>query len=104
MDEQAVRAAAEAFGQALVDGDIERAIPHLSPELQRNPGEVIALLPLPVNEVSAEPVQHVGKADNVVMRLAGDGGESSILTRWKERDGRPSLVELSHVPGLGAGG
>lgn len=103
MDEQTVRARAEAFGQALVDGDIERAIRDLSPELQRNPGEVIALLPLPVSEVSIESIEHGGKADNVVLRLVGDGGESSILTRWKERDGRPCVVELRHEPGSGAG-
>lgn len=98
MDEQTVRAQAEAFGQALVEGDIERAIRDLSPELQRNPGEVIALLPLPVTDVAVESIEHGGKAENVVLRLAGEGGDSAmILTRWKDRDGEAVIVELSHV-------
>jgi hypothetical protein len=35
------------FGEALVAGHVDRAIGSFSPELKRNVGEVIALLPLP---------------------------------------------------------
>ena len=66
MNEQTVRAQAEAFGQALVDGDIDRAIGHFSQELRRNTGEVIALLPLPVSDVAVESVAHSGSGENVV--------------------------------------
>ena len=97
MDEQDVRAQAEAFGEALVDGDIERAIGDLSPELRRNPGEVIALLPLPASEVTVESIEHSGKGQNVVLRVVAEGGESSLLTRWKDRDGRPTIIEVSHL-------
>jgi len=97
MDEQTVRTQAEAFGRALVDGDIDRAIGDLSPELRRNPGEVVALLPLPVSDVAVESIEHAGKAENVVLRLVGESAESSILTRWKERDGRAVIVEVSHL-------
>jgi hypothetical protein len=97
MDEQDVRVQAEAFGQALVDGDINRAIGDLSSELQRNPGEVISLLPLPISEATVESIEHAGKAENVVLHLVGENDESSILTRWKDRDGRPTIIELSHI-------
>ena len=97
MDEQTVRAQAEAFGQALVDGDIDRAIGHLSEQLRRNPGEVIALLPLPVSDVGVESVEHSGSGENVVLRLAGENDEASILTRWKDRDGQPTIIEVSHL-------
>ena len=97
MDEQAVRAQAESFGRALVDGDIDRAIGDLSPELRRNPGEVIALLPLPVSEATVESIEHSGKGENVVLRLVGESDESAILTRWKDRDGQPTIIELSHL-------
>ncbi|HEX5589506.1 MAG TPA: hypothetical protein VFX65_04350 [Candidatus Limnocylindrales bacterium] len=40
MDETAVRDRAMAFGDALVAGDIDRAIQDLSDELRRNLGEV----------------------------------------------------------------
>jgi hypothetical protein len=97
MDEQTVRAQAEAFGQALVDGDIDRAIGDLSPELRRNPCEVIALLPLPVTEVTVESIEHSGSGENVVLRLVGENDVSSIVTRWKDRGGQPKIIEVSHV-------
>ena len=97
MDEQTLRAQAEAFGQALVDGDIDRAIGDLSPELRRNPGEVVALLPLPVSDVAVESIEHSGSGENVVLRLMGESEEASILTRWKDRDGEPTIIEVSHL-------
>jgi len=97
MDEQTVRAQAAVFGQALIDGDIDRAIGHLSQQLRRNPGEVIALLPLPVSEVEVESVEHSGSGENVVLRLVAENEEASILTRWKDRDGQPTIIEVSHL-------
>ena len=97
MDEQTVRAQAEAFGRALVDGDIDRAIGHFSEQLRRNPGEVIALLPLPVNDVAVESVEHSGSGENVVLRLVGESEAASILTRWKDRDDQPTIIEVSHL-------
>ena len=97
MDEQTVRAQAEAFGQALVDGDIDRAIGHFSQELRRNTGEVIALLPLPLSEVAIESIDRSGSGENVVLRLVGESEEASLLTRWKERDGEPTIIEVSHL-------
>jgi hypothetical protein len=97
MDEQTVRNQAEAFGQALVDGDVDRAIGHLSTELRRNPGEVIALLPLPVSEVTIESIERSGAGENVQLRLVGETEESSLVTRWKDRDGQPTIIEVSHA-------
>jgi hypothetical protein len=97
MDEQAVRTAAEAFGEALVAGDVGRAIGAFSPELKRNLGEVIALLPLPASEATIESVEDSGSGENVVLRLVGEKDETSLLTRWKERDGQPTIIELSHL-------
>jgi hypothetical protein len=97
MDEQVVRERAEAFGAALVAGDVEQAIESLSAELRRNLGEVIALLPLPASEAAIESFEHSGSGDNVVLRLAGESDETQLLTRWKDRDGRPTIIELSHL-------
>jgi hypothetical protein len=97
MDEQAVRDRAEAFGAALVAGDVERAIESLSAELRRNLGEVVALLPLPASEATIESFEHSGSGDNVVLRLVGENDETSLLTRWKDRDGQPTIIELSHL-------
>jgi len=97
MDEQDVRAHAEVVCDALAAGDIGRATGEFSPELQRNLGEVLALMPLPANEVVIESVEHSGSGFNVVMRIAGEVDEVMIQTRWKDRDGEPRMVEVSHL-------
>jgi hypothetical protein len=97
MDEPAVRDRAQAFCDALAAGDVDRAIGAMSPELQRNVGEVLALLPLPANEVAVESVERSGAGYNVVVRLSGEVDEDLIQTRWKDRDGQPTIVEASHL-------
>jgi hypothetical protein len=97
MDVETVRARAEAFCDALVAGDVERATQEMSKELRRNLGEVVALLPLPASEATVESVDHGGSGYNVILRLLGETDEVEIQTRWKDRDGRPTLVEASHL-------
>ena len=97
MDVDTVRDRATAFCAALDAGDVEAATQHLSPELQRNLGEVLALLPLPTNESTVESVERGGSGFNVVLRLLGETDEVELQTRWKDRDGEPTLVEASHL-------
>jgi hypothetical protein len=97
MDEQAVRDRAQALCDALVAGDVDRAIEDFSVELRRNLGEVIAMLPLPSSEATVESVEHGGAGYNVVLLLVGETEEVRIQTRWKERDGRPTVIEAGHL-------
>src|SRR5207247_5819931 len=97
MDDNAVRQHAEAFGAALVEGDVDRAMSDFSPELRRNLGEVLALLPLPVREATVERVERAGSGFNAVLRLVGETDEVEVQTRWKDRDGQPRVVEASHL-------
>ncbi len=97
MDEQVVREHAQALCAAVVAGNIELATADVSNELRRNLGEVIALLPLPSHEATVESVEHGGSGYNVVTRFVGDSEEVLIQTRWKDRDGRPTIVEASHL-------
>ena len=97
VDEQTVRDAAGAFGDALTAGDVDRALNSLSQELRRNAGEVLALLPLPANEVAIESIERSGAAYVVVLRMTGETSEDLVQTRWKDRDGRPTIVEASHL-------
>jgi hypothetical protein len=69
----------------------------MSPELRRNLGEVLALLPLPSNESTVVSVEHGGSGYSVVLRLMGETDEVELQTRWKDRDGEPTLVEASHL-------
>jgi hypothetical protein len=82
---------------AIVAGDVDRAIGDFSPELRRNLGEVISLLPLPSKEGAIESVAQGGSSYVVVLRLTGDSDEVQIQTRWKDRDGHPTVVEASHL-------
>lgn len=96
MDTETVRDRATAFCGALDAGDVEAATAHLSPELRQNLGEVLALLPLPSNESTVVSVDRGGSGYNVVLRLIGETEEVELQTRWKDRDGEATLVEVSH--------
>jgi hypothetical protein len=97
MDEDAVRAHAQVVCDALAAGDVERATGEFSVELRRNLGEVLALMPLPANEVVIDSIEHGGSGYNVIIRMAGELDEVLIQTRWKDRDGEPRMVEASHL-------
>src|SRR5688572_30845976 len=95
MDEQMVRDHAQAHLDALVAGDVDRAVQDLSSELQRNLGEIMAMLPLPLTAADIESVQMGGSSYTAVLHLVGETTESRLETRWKDRDGRPTIIEAS---------
>jgi hypothetical protein len=97
MDEATVRGRAAALCEAIVVGDVDRAIEDVSAELRRNLGEVIGLFPLPSTEATIESIAHGGSSYVVVLRLVGETDEVQVQTRWKDRDGRPTIVEASHL-------
>jgi hypothetical protein len=97
MDEQAVRDHAQAYCDALLAGNIGQATQELSSQLRSNLGPVVAMLPLPLTEASIESVETTATGYRAVLRLAGEGGTIDLETRWKDRDGRPTMVEASRV-------
>jgi hypothetical protein len=97
MDEDGVRERAQALCDALVVGDVGLATQDFSEELRHNLGEVIALFPLPANDASIESVEHGMSGYTVVIRIAGEMDEVMIQTRWKDRAGKATLVEASHL-------
>lgn len=97
MEEGDVRTAAQAVCNALVAGDVDAAIGYLSEELKRNLGEVVALLPLPATEATIESIERGPAAFVVVVKVIGEAHEDQLQTRWKDRDGEPRIVEVSHL-------
>lgn len=97
MDEPQVREHAQALSDALEAGDVGRAAQEMSQELQRNLGELVAMLPLPLTEARIESVETTGTGYLAVLHLIGEERSIRLQTRWKERDGRPTMVEASHV-------
>ena len=97
MDAQIVRQHAESWCAALLDGDMTRAVEELSRELQANFGQIVGILPLPLSEATVESVEVGGSGYVAMLRLVGESGPIELQTRWKDRDGRPTIVEASHV-------
>ncbi|HEX2193718.1 MAG TPA: hypothetical protein VHK63_02005 [Candidatus Limnocylindria bacterium] len=97
MDVEAVREHAQEHCDALLAGDVGRAAESMSPELQSNLGPVVAMLPLPLTAATIESVEMAGTAYRAVLHLVGEDGSVRLETRWKERNGRPTIVEASHL-------
>lgn len=97
MDESVVRTSVQAVGDALVAGDVDTVLGYLSDELKRNPGEIVAMLPLPATETSIASLEHTTSAVVVVLHVVGETSEVELQTRWKDRDGEPRIVEVSHL-------
>lgn len=97
MDVEMVRQHADAYVEALLAGDIERASEEFSEQLKANIGEIVSQLPLPLTEAAVESVEVAGSGYVAVLHLTGETDDIRMETRWKDRDGRPTLVEASHV-------
>ena len=96
-----VREHVQALCDSLQDGDVERvalALQEMSRELQANLGPLGAMLPLPLTAATIESIEMAGTAYLAVIHLVGDEGSIRLQTRWKERDGKPTMVEGSHMP------
>ena len=55
------------------------------------------MLPLPLTSGEIESVELAGSGYMAVLHLVGETDETRLETRWKERDGRPTIVEVSHL-------
>ena len=97
MDAEIVREHAQAYCDALLAGNVDRAVEELSQELHQHIGELISQIPLPLTEATVESVEVGGKGYIANLVLVGESGTVKVLTRWKDRDGTPTLVEASHV-------
>ena len=97
MDVQTVRQRADVFCEALLAGDIGRASEEFSSQLKSNIGEVVSQLPLPLTQAEVDSVEVAGSGYVAVLHLTGESDDIRIETRWKDRDGRPTMVEASHV-------
>jgi hypothetical protein len=96
MNEQVVRDRAQEYIDALMAGDVGRAVEAFSEGLRHNLGPIMAQLPLPLTEASIESVEVGGSGYVAVLHLVGES-DVRFQTRWKERDGQPTIVEMSHI-------
>lgn len=97
MDVDTVRQHADAYCAALLAGDIGLASEEFSQQLKQNIGEVVSQLPLPLTQAEVDSVEVAGSGYVAFLHLTGETDDIRIETRWKDRDGRPTMVEASHV-------
>ena len=53
--------------------------------------------PLPATEATVESMERGGSSVVVVVRVVSETDEVQLQTRWKDRDGEPKIVEVSHL-------
>jgi hypothetical protein len=97
MDADLVRQHTDAHCAALLAGDVERATEHFSDQLRANLGTIVSQWPLPLTAATVESVDAGGSGYVCVVRLVGEGQTVRQQMRWKDRDGTPTVVEVSHV-------
>src|SRR5687767_11352090 len=98
MDEAVVRQHAEAHGQALVDGDVNRAGGDLTEAAMAGAGPVMKALPRPVETAEVQSVVGEGESCVVTIRYRGpQDAETVVRSVWIDEGGRPKIAELSLV-------
>ena len=99
MTEEEVRERVARICEALVAGDVGVVVDALSDELRRNPGEVVAMLPLPAVAATVARIEGTGggAAYVAVLDVTSETEHLELQTRWKDRNGEPRIVEVSHV-------
>lgn len=97
MDEQAIRSAAEAHAQAVVDGEMDHVTEDVHPHHRDEVFAQAAGMPDPVRK--AEVVAFSVEDDRVVadLRYVGDTESMVLRSIWTEIDGRPQIIDASVV-------
>jgi hypothetical protein len=94
MDENTVRARAEAHAQAMVAGDLNRAASDLSPEAMENAGAVMRAMPRPVTDAEVLTADADGDAIVCKIRYSGETREATVASRWQDQNGELKIVKL----------
>jgi hypothetical protein len=96
MDESVVREHAEAHGQAIVDGDTNRAGSDLTRAGMEAVGPVMKAMPQPVTKAEVQSVESKGDSVEVLIRYTGTGDETlNVRSVWVDEGGRPKISDLS---------
>lgn len=97
MDETKTREHIQRHAEAVERGDFETVVGDLSDELKPQAPQIAATLPQPVTAATVMSVE-VGD-DEAVARIhyAGDTSELTIQSRWRDVDGRPTIVHAEPV-------
>ena len=95
MDENTVKQHAEAHGKAVVAGDMRTAGSDLTPEAAAQAPGVMGKLPRPTTAAEILKVEVAGDQAVVHVLYKGSDAETTVISRWADRDGRPMIVDLA---------
>jgi hypothetical protein len=92
MDEAKTHSHVQAHADAVARGDMEAVTNDFIEEMRPQVPEIGRALPLPVSSAEVLSVE-VGAEESVAMiRYTGDQGQVTIRSRWRDVEGRPSIV------------
>jgi len=95
MDESTVKQHAEAHGNAVLAGDLRTAGSDLTPEAAAQAPGVMGKLPRPTTEAEILKVEIEGEQAVVHVLYKGSDAETTVISTWVDRDGRPMIVDLA---------
>jgi hypothetical protein len=95
MDDAAVRTAAEEHAHATVQKDFKVAGATLTETARGQAGGVMKAMPGELTGYEITGVNAAGAETTVTIAYRGDKGETTVVSRWAEVDGRPMIVDLS---------
>lgn len=91
MDDASTRKCIQDHADAVVRGDIDAVVADFVPEMRPHVPQIAQSLPQPVKSAEVVSVE-VGDQESVAhIHYAGDGGEVTIRSRWRDVDGRPLI-------------
>lgn len=92
MDEERTRKCVQDHADAVVRGDIEAVTNDFAPDLRPQVPQIAQSLPHPVTSAEVRSLQ-VGDEESVAeIHYEGENGNVTIRSRWRDVDGRPSIV------------
>ena len=102
MDEQAVRAEAQAHADATVAGDFKTAGSSLTEEAMAQAGDVMKQMPRNLSSGEVGEITQEGDAFTVLIAYSGTDkegtpGSATVESRWEDRDGAPKLASMRVV-------
>jgi len=92
MDEERTRKCVQDHADAVVRGDIDAVTADFAPDLRPQVPQIAQSLPLPVTSAEVRRLD-VGDEESVAeIHYSGENGSVTIRSRWRDIDGRPSIV------------
>jgi hypothetical protein len=93
MDEAKTKDHIHSHADAVERGDFDAVIADFTEELRAQAPQIAQTLPQPVTEATVKKIDFGNDEAVALIHYAGNVSEITIRSRWREVDGRPTIVE-----------